>query len=54
MLTDLKAWEAYAPEGAPRLLLVSTNSVESNQAMGLRLFSAWQEKGSKARGTYKV
>ena len=35
MLTDLKAWEANPPEGAPRLLVVSTDSVESNQAMGL-------------------
>jgi peroxiredoxin len=36
MLEDLKAWEAQPPEGAPRLLVVSTDSVESNQAMGLR------------------
>jgi peroxiredoxin len=36
MLTDLKAWEAHAPEGAPRLLVVSTDSVSDNQAMGLR------------------
>src|SRR2546430_9230241 len=35
MLTDLKAWEANPPEGVPRLLVVSTDSVESNQAMGL-------------------
>ena len=36
MLADLKAWEATAPAGSPKLLVVSTDSVESNQAMGLR------------------
>src|SRR2546429_2226297 len=36
MLPDLKAWEAQPPEGAPKMLVVSTDSVESNQAMGLR------------------
>src|SRR6266536_298612 len=36
MLPDLKAWEASPPEGAPQLLVVSTDSVESNQTMGLR------------------
>jgi peroxiredoxin len=36
MLADLQAWEAHPPKGAPRLLVVSTDSVESNQAMGLR------------------
>jgi peroxiredoxin len=36
MLADLKAWEAQKPSGAPRLLVVSTDSMESNQAMGLR------------------
>ena len=36
MLDDLKAWEAHPAEGAPRLLVVSTDSVESNRAMGLR------------------
>jgi peroxiredoxin len=36
MLPDLKAWEAHPLTGAPRLLVVSTDSVESNQAMGLR------------------
>jgi peroxiredoxin len=36
MLPDLKAWEAQPPKGAPKLLVVSTDSVESNQAMGLR------------------
>ena len=36
MLDDLKAWEADPPEGAPKLLVVSTGSVEDNRAMGLR------------------
>ena len=36
MLDDLKAWEAQPPRGAPKLLVVSTDSVESNRAMGLR------------------
>jgi peroxiredoxin len=36
MLEDLHAWETHAPEGAPKLLLVSTDSVADNQAMGLR------------------
>ncbi|HLZ57725.1 MAG TPA: MauE/DoxX family redox-associated membrane protein [Ktedonosporobacter sp.] len=36
MLADLKAWEAQPPEGAPQLLVVSSESVESNRAMELR------------------
>jgi hypothetical protein len=36
MLDDLKAWEADPPEGAPRLLVVSTGLVEANEALGLR------------------
>ncbi len=36
MLPDLKAWEAKPPIGAPRLLVVSTGTVEANQAMGLQ------------------
>lgn len=36
MLTDLKAWEVHPPTSAPRLLVVSTDSVADNQAMGLR------------------
>lgn len=36
MLDDLKAWEAHPPADAPKVLVVSTDSVESNQAMGLR------------------
>jgi hypothetical protein len=36
MLADLQAWEANLPAGAPKLLVVSTDSVADNQAMGLR------------------
>jgi len=36
MLDDLQAWEAHPPKGAPRLLLVSTGSVETNRVLGLR------------------
>ncbi|HLZ57726.1 MAG TPA: TlpA family protein disulfide reductase [Ktedonosporobacter sp.] len=36
MLAALHAWEAQREEGAPRLLVVSTEGVQENQAMGLR------------------
>lgn len=36
MLSDLKAWETNAGNGAPELLVVSTDSVAENQAMKLR------------------
>ena len=36
MLPDLKTWEAHPPVDAPRLLVVSTDRVADNQAMGLR------------------
>jgi peroxiredoxin/uncharacterized membrane protein YphA (DoxX/SURF4 family) len=36
MLEDLKAWEARPSKDTPRLLVVSTDSVADNQAMGLR------------------
>jgi peroxiredoxin len=36
MLDDLKSWEANPPAGAPKLLLVSTGSVEANQEHGLK------------------
>jgi thiol-disulfide isomerase/thioredoxin len=35
MLDDVRAFEESAPEGAPRLLFVSTGSVQDNEAMGL-------------------
>ena len=37
LLPYLKAWEAQLPEEAPGWLVVSTGSVQDNQAMGLRL-----------------
>jgi peroxiredoxin len=36
MLDDLKSCESARPKGAPGLLVVSTGTVEANQAMGLR------------------
>jgi peroxiredoxin len=36
MLPDLKAWEENARNGAPKLLVVSTDSVDDNKAMELR------------------
>jgi peroxiredoxin len=36
MLPDLKAWEESPPQGAPKLLLVSTGNPEANRAQGLR------------------
>ena len=35
MLPEIKAWETQKPAGAPQLLMVSSESVESNLAMGL-------------------
>ena len=35
MVPDLKAWEADPPQGAPKLLVVSTGTVAANRAMGL-------------------
>jgi peroxiredoxin/uncharacterized membrane protein YphA (DoxX/SURF4 family) len=35
MLPDLKEWEANAPEGAPRLVVISAGSKEANREMGL-------------------
>jgi peroxiredoxin len=36
MLEDVKRWEARPPQGAPQLLVVSTGTVEANEALGLR------------------
>jgi hypothetical protein len=51
MLPDLKAWEAKARNGAPKLLVVSTDSEADNKAMGLRstvvLEKAGMSVGSK-------
>ena len=35
MMPDIKHWEAAPPEGAPRLLVVSDDTVEENKAIGL-------------------
>jgi peroxiredoxin len=35
MVDDLKAWESDQPEGAPKLLVVSTGDVERNREQGL-------------------
>ncbi|HEY7032127.1 MAG TPA: redoxin domain-containing protein [Thermomicrobiales bacterium] len=35
MTDDLKAWEANPPEGAPKLVLVSTGTADANREMGL-------------------
>lgn len=36
MADELKEWEANPPKGSPRLLVVSTGTVEANQAMGIQ------------------
>ncbi|MBA2469400.1 MAG: TlpA family protein disulfide reductase, partial [Chloroflexia bacterium] len=36
MVDDLKAWEANPPTGAPRLLVISTGTVEANRVMGIQ------------------
>ncbi|MGH2560422.1 MAG: redoxin domain-containing protein, partial [Thermomicrobiales bacterium] len=36
MVDDLKAWEADPPKGAPKIVLVSTGTVESNSELGLK------------------
>jgi thiol-disulfide isomerase/thioredoxin len=41
MLPDVKEWEARAPEGAPRLLVVSAGSEEANKEMGLTSRCSW-------------
>jgi peroxiredoxin len=35
MVDDLKAWESNKPDGAPKLLVVSTGEVEQNREQGL-------------------
>ncbi len=36
MVDDLKAWENSAPASAPKTVVISTGTVEANQALGLR------------------
>jgi peroxiredoxin/uncharacterized membrane protein YphA (DoxX/SURF4 family) len=35
MLPDLRAWETHPPAGGPQLLVISTGTMEANQALGL-------------------
>ena len=51
MLDDLKAWEEKAPKGAPKLLVVSTGSVEDNKAQGLRA-SVLLDQGFSVAGRF--
>ena len=52
MLSDLQGWEASPPEGAPELLVVSTGTVEANQAMGLRSPVLLDQEGTKIARTF--
>jgi peroxiredoxin len=36
MVDDLKAWESAPPEGAPKLLVVSTGDADRNREMGIK------------------
>jgi peroxiredoxin len=36
MTDELKAWEAKPPKGAPKVVLVSTGTIEANAEMGLK------------------
>jgi peroxiredoxin/uncharacterized membrane protein YphA (DoxX/SURF4 family) len=55
MLPDLHAWEANPPANAPKLVVVSQGSVESNRALGFRAPVLISEGGAGApfgvRGT---
>ena len=52
MLPDLKAWETHPQEGAPKVVVVSTDSVESNQAMGLRSPVLLDQDGMRVGGLF--
>jgi methylamine dehydrogenase accessory protein MauD len=52
MLPDLLAWEAQSPDGAPKLLVVSSESVESNLAMGLRSPVVLDQAGMSVGSTF--
>jgi methylamine dehydrogenase accessory protein MauD len=54
MLDDLKDFEANPPEGAPKLLIVSSGTVEDNKALGLRspVLTDQQMTVGGAFGTY--
>jgi len=49
MLHDLKTWERKRPAWSPRLLVVSTGSVEANRAMGLASPVVLDSDGSMMR-----
>ena len=49
MVDELKEWEANPPKGAPRLLVVSTGTVEANQALGLQSTTVLDEGFSVGR-----
>ena len=48
MLPDLKEWEADLPQRAPKLLVVSTGTLENNIAMGLHSPVLVDEEGKVA------
>ena len=52
MLADLKAWETQPGEGAPTLVVVSTDSVADNQAMGLRSPIVLDQAGMSVGSTF--
>jgi len=49
MLPSVQAWEANSPAGAPRLLVISRGSVETNRGLGLRSPLALDQTGLAAR-----
>ena len=52
MLDELKAWDASPPTDAPNLIVISSGSVDQNQALGLRshVFSDTESLASSAFG----
>jgi hypothetical protein len=52
MLPDLKAWEENARNGAAKLLVVSTDSVADNKAMGLRSPVVLDKTGMSVGGKF--
>jgi peroxiredoxin len=49
MLPDLKGWEADPPKGSPRLVLVSSGTVEANRQAGLQSRTLLDDRGSVMR-----
>jgi hypothetical protein len=52
MLPDLKAWEENRSNGAPKLLVVSTDSVADNKKMGLRSPVVLDKSGMSIGGKF--